>query len=77
MILASTRSANCKRWLKEARLIVTEKDAVKIEKLTLRADVPVFALRVAFTLENEKDVWTLLMQRLLVADARVASIPKT
>lgn len=48
-------------------VIVTQKDAVKIEKLIIPANVAILALRVEFTIENSTEFWNTLTKSLAAA----------
>ena len=51
-------------------IVVTEKDAVKIEKLTQLAGVPVLALRVEFSIRDDAAFWTEILGCIAKADQR-------
>ncbi|MEI6231429.1 MAG: tetraacyldisaccharide 4'-kinase [Planctomycetota bacterium] len=55
-------------------IVVTEKDAVKIEKLNQHCDVPIVALRVEFKIEHDDEFWRVVSEYLQRGDARCGDV---
>jgi tetraacyldisaccharide 4'-kinase len=66
------RLAHLAREKKAQALLVPEKDAVKLEKLELPAELPFLSLRVEFQIENFAELWPKVEAALHTGDLRHA-----